>query len=576
MGTHFVFSIRLVLVLVLSLFAVAPFSVAQTSLQNPERDVFARVSRSKNLPTESKSEAKSRSRATPKTISGDFSEALDIIQQNYVGADKLNYNNITKSAITGALRSLDPHSNYFDAEEYRELQAEQNSEYSGIGAAIANFTIDGETDTYITAPFPNSPAYRNGLRFGDKVLEVNGVEVRGQVSSEVRDRIRGDKNTIVRLTLERAATKKIETIELRRNSVGSPSIPDAYILQNNVGYIALTGGFNYTTIDELRFVLGNLHEQGMTSLIFDLRDNPGGILDQAVRVASEFLPAGQVVLSQKGRLSYSSRIWKASNDDAERLPITVLVNGNTASASEIVAGALQDHDRAVIVGETTFGKGLVQSIIELPSGSGLTLTTARYFTPSGRSIQRDYSKGNIYDYFTKSTFNSDKAQTKGALAKTDTGRFVYGGGGIQPDDVVKAEKTTDAQRQLLNPIFAFSRELVNGRISGFEQFRNQKPVKYGMRVEPDEFFVTTPLFNAFKNFVAKDANRRSLVREIEMNHQFVEIRLRFNITMANYGSVTAQQILIEKDPQVSRALQTLPKARQMANSMRKTLQQTFR
>lgn len=576
MGTQFVFSLgRSAVCLLVCAFATLPvFAQKPPPSPKSERDVFLQVAKNGDSPKDA-NKSKNRLRVTPKVISGDFSEALQIIQNNYAGANNLDFNKLGKSAVTGALRALDPHSNFFDSEEFTELQSEQNSEYSGIGATIANFTVNGETDTYITAAFPNSPAYRQGLRFGDKVVAVEGVGTNGLISSEVREKIRGEKGTTVRLTLERAATKDIETLVIRRNSVSSPSIPDAYILANNVGYIALTNGFNYTTLDELRFCLNGLRDQGMTSLIIDLRDNPGGILDQAVRVASEFLPSGQVVVSQKGRLNYSSRIWRASNDDSERLPLTVLVNGNSASASEIVAGALQDHDRAVIVGETTFGKGLVQSVISLPTGAGLTLTTARYFTPSGRLIQRDYSSGSAYDYYAKTNFNVTKTNNPNSVAKTDTGRIVFGGGGIQPDETVKSEKLSVAQRALLNPIFEFSRELLNNRIEDFPEYGYQKPIKFGMRIQKDEFLISENLRTAFKNFVANDKNWRLLLPEVEENQEFIKTRLRFNLVMAAYGSITANQVLIENDAQVQRALTSLPRAKQMANALRKTLVKSF-
>jgi carboxyl-terminal processing protease len=260
----------------------------------------------------------------------------------------------------------------------------------------------------------------------------------------------------VRLTIERADTKRIETVELKRSRVPQPSLPDAYLLRAGVGYIDLTEGFNYTTAEELKAALKELHAQGMKSLILDLRGNPGGILDQAVKVTEKFLPAGSQIVTQRGRFRIDNRTWNSADKNAETMPLVVLVNEQSASASEIVAGALQDYDRAIIVGEKTFGKGLVQSVINLPYGSGLTLTTARYFTPSGRSIQRDYENSGLYEYFNHKTSLSEQEKNK-PLARTVTGRKVFGGDGILPDETVKTAKLTATEISLLDPIFFLQR-----------------------------------------------------------------------------------------------------------------------
>ena len=302
-------------------------------------------------------------------IEQDLAEALEIINDYYVDGRRVNYNDLTKASIDAMLRTLDPHSNFYDAAEYREMLEEQRSEYTGIGASIVNYTIDGATDTFVTATFPDSPASRAGFQFGDKIVAVNGVNMRGKSSFYVREQIRGERGRIVRVTIERALTQKTETLEIRRGVVPQPSIPDAYLLRPGIGYTDLSNGFNYTTEEELETALEDLREQGMTSLILDLRDNPGGILEQAVKVAQKFLPSGNTIVTQRGRFAIDNRTWKSANRSAESFPLVVLVNGGSASASEIVAGALQDYDRALIVGQNTFGKGLVQSIINLPLGT---------------------------------------------------------------------------------------------------------------------------------------------------------------------------------------------------------------
>jgi carboxyl-terminal processing protease len=263
----------------------------------------------------------------------------------------------------------------------------------------------------------------------------------------------------MRLTVERASNNRVETVEMRRGRVPQPSIPDAYILRPGIGYIDLSEGFNYTTYTELDTAVQDLKRSGMRSLILDLRGNGGGIVNQAVKVAERFLPSGTLILTQQGRARIDNRTWRSANPRAETMPLVVLVDENTASASEIVAGAFQDDDRALIVGDKTFGKGLVQGVIDLPGGTGLTLTAARYLTPSGRSIQRDYSKIDLYDYFNHKTPAAD-IDNPYFEARTATNRPVFGGDGIEPDEVIKSDTLSNVQVGLLDTIFAFSREAV--------------------------------------------------------------------------------------------------------------------
>lgn len=494
-------------------------------------------------------------------ITQDFSEALEVIRKNYVDGKTVNYNDLTKSAIDSMLHTLDPHSNYFDAAEYQDLLTDQQSEYFGIGATIANYQKDGATNTFVIATFPDSPASRAGLRFGDKILAVNGEDMAGKNSSVVRDKVRGKKGSLVRVLVERGDSHRQETVELRRNRVPQPTIPDAYMLREGIGYIDMSEGFNYTTAEELSVALSELHKQGMTSLVLDLRENTGGILDQAVKVAEKFLPAGSVIVSQRGRFAIDNRVWRSANKTPETMPMVVLVNDSTASASEIVSGAMQDYDRALIVGENTFGKGLVQSIIDLPYSSGLTLTTAKYYTPSGRSIQRDYSKSSLYDYFNHKA--SIQTQNK-PEAKTLTGRKVFGGDGITPDEVVKNQVLTDVESELLDPIFFFSNELANGKIQGFENYKINGQIKYGNRIRPSDYPVNDEILKAFKNFVAQTAEWKPLAESIEADKMFIKSRIRYNLVTAAFGTVSANQVLVEEDKQVAKAVENLPRAGQLA------------
>lgn len=508
-------------------------------------------------------------------IEKDFDEAVRVIQENYVEGKKLDYNSVFKSSIIGMLRSLDPHSNYYDREEFDELKTEQRSEYFGIGASIQNYILGEQPDTFITATFPNSPASRSGLRFGDRILAVDGLKMTGKTSLEVRDKIRGPGGSAVKITVERAADKRIQTVELTRDVVPQPSIPDAYIVKPGVGYIDMTRGFNYSTTDELQDALETLRSKGANSLVLDLRNNPGGFLDQAVHVAEVFLPYGQPILTQKGRNGLRDNKYESRNRSADPIPLVILVNENTASASEIVAGAMQDHDRALIVGQTSFGKGLVQSIIPLDYGAGLTLTSAKYYTPSGRLIQRDYADSGLYDYYThggskRLDQKDEDSRPVGPEKKTDTGRKVYGGSGIAPDESVKPRTFTAAQRRLLSSLFAFTRELVNDRIPGNIGYQVPGSIDFGHQLQPGDFSVAEPVFKAFKEFVAGDSTFKGLAPLVDHNRSFIELQLRFNIVTAAYGRVTADRVFITTDDQqVAKAVDVLPRARDLAMSATK-------
>lgn len=533
----------------------------------PQVEPF-RISKGKSfsasIPRSSIGNSPTAERINRKIIEQDFTDALEIIQKHYVTPEKTGSEDLTKSSIEKMLRILDPHSNYFDAREYGELLSEQHSEYFGIGATIANFHHGDVVDTYVTSTFPESPAFRANLNFGDRIIAVNGENVSGKNSLYVRNRVRGNKGTVVRLKVERNVTRQIETIVIRRNRVAQPSIPDAYILRPGVGYIDLSNGFNYTTIEELNVSLQSLHKQGMTSLILDLRDNPGGILEQAIRVVEKFLPRGSTIATQRGRLVIDNQTWRSNNPNPENLPLIVLVNDESASASEIVAGALQDYDRALIIGENTFGKGLVQSVIDLPYGAGLTLTTAKYFTPSGRLIQRDYSQGNLYDYYQ----HNEKSSGVGAKIANRTigGRTVYSGDGIAPDIKVKLPVASDAQAKLLDDLFLFSLELTAGKLAGFEHYKVDKQKDVAMRIQDKDFPVSVEVLRAFADFVRKQGGSEVSGDRLRNESKFISARLRYNLLSAAFGNITAKQVLIENDVQVEKGLETIPRARQMSRA----------
>lgn len=508
---------------------------------------------------------------TMEKIESDVAEALTIIESNHVKGKKLDYNELFKNAIDSMLHTLDPHSNYFDAKEFEQFRTNQSSQYFGIGATIGDLRDEkgNVIATYIKATFDGAPANRAGLRYGDKIIEVNGVSMLGKPYYDVREHLRGPRGTAARLVIERYATGKRETIDIIRDAVPQPSIAEAYMIKPRIGYIAMTGGFNYTTYNEFREAMKELKAQGMEQLIIDLRNNGGGLVNQAYMVANTFLSSGQTIFTQKGRLDGSARTFQAENDSPENMPVVVLVNRNTASASEILAGALQDHDRALIVGENTFGKGLVQNPFPLEYGSMLLLTIAKYETPSGRLIQRDYSDGNLYNYYTKGGTLSEEdpaPKPKGEEKRTDSGRIVYSGGGIMPDEIVKAPtiptERARFQAKLNDPIFAFALDLAYGKIPGYETFKVDRPIVFDYDIKSTDFAIDDRLFTAFKNFAVE--KYKFTPAQIDREREYIQRILRTEMVTAAYGATTSYQVFNDYDTQLLRAIELLPEARQLA------------
>src|SRR2546423_2384640 len=330
------------------------------------------------------------------------------------------------------------------------------------------------------------------------------------------------------------------------------------MIKPGVGYIDMTRGFNCDTAELLQQRIEQLHKRGMNSLVLDLRNNPGGFLDQALNVAQIFLPQRQVILTQKGRNGQNDRVYTSTNPDPDRTPLVILVNDYTASASEIVAGAMQDHDRAMIVGQTSFGKGLVQSIIPLPEGAGLTLTSAKYFTPSGRLIQRDYSDGGWYSYIYRGgTLRAEMTDLQGKpigqASRTDTGRPVYGGGGITPDEQVKPQLLSSLQVRMRDPLFYFSREAANGHIAGLDTYKVDRAIAFGHDLEATDFPMSDTVFNAFKDYVAKDQNWKVFAPTLDKNRSFIEEQIRVYLATAAYGTVASAQRLTKEIRKTAKA-----------------------
>jgi carboxyl-terminal processing protease len=500
-------------------------------------------------------------------VKSDLSEALALIENNYVDGKKLDYNSVFKSSISGMLSALDPHSTYFDPVEYASFRTEQRSEYFGIGATIGDLRQGDDVNTYIRATFESSPAARAGLRFGDRITAVDGQSMKGKTYPEVRKFLLGARGTIVKVTVEHSANGESETVTITRDAVSLPSIPLAYMVRPGVGYVAMTGGFNLTTSGEFQQALDDLHSKGMNTLVLDLRGNRGGLLIQAVKVANQFLQSGQLIVKQEGRIRGAAETFKAQNDNPDPVPLVVLVNGDSASAAEIVAGALQDHDRALIVGENTFGKGLVQLPIQLEYDSALLLTIAKYFTPSGRLIQRDYSNGGMYDYYTKGGLSGTKGTTPAPLgpeSHTDAGRAVYGGGGISPDEVAKPGRITPAEGRLSYSIFGFAMELAMGRVTGLENYKIRSPIQYGHDLQATDFPITDEVFKELKRYVAGKPLFKVTPEQLDRARPYVEQQLRYELATAAFGSMAAIQVINDKDPQIAHAVEAMPKARELA------------
>ncbi|HKG98874.1 MAG TPA: S41 family peptidase, partial [Pyrinomonadaceae bacterium] len=503
-------------------------------------------------------------------IKSDLAEALSVIQSNHIDGRKLDYNAIFKSSISGMLSVLDPHSTYFDPIEYASFRTEQRSEYFGIGATIEDLREGSDVNTFIRATFPDSPAARAGLRFGDRITAVDGNSMKGKTYPEVRKFLLGSRGTTVKVTVEHPATKQTETVNIIRDAVSLPSIAQAYMLRPGVGYVAMTGGFNLTTADEFEQALKELHGKGMNMLVLDLRGNRGGLLIQAVRVANTFLQRGQMIVSQKGRFRDSSQFYPAQNENPDNVAVVVLVNGDTASAAEIVAGALQDHDRALIVGETTFGKGLVQFPFQLDYDSALLLTIAKYYTPSGRLIQRDYSNSGFYNYYFPGGLAADKSNQatpqSGPETHTDTGRAVYGGGGISPDETVKPGTISAAERHLRDIVFAFSLELTIGKVQSFDSYKIQRAIDFEHDLATEDYPVTDALFNELKKFAASKPIFKVTPDQLDKSRTFAERQLRYNVLSAAYGYRVATQVFNDADPQITRAVDAMPRARDLAQA----------
>ncbi len=480
-----------------------------------------------------------------------FTQVYEVVQQNYaepVNPDKAIYN----GAIPGMLRVLDPHSNFFDPKSYAALREEQRGKYYGVGMQVG----PRNNKVIVIAPFAGAPAYRAGIRPGDVIIAIDGKPTDNMSTTDVADLLKGPKGTTVKITMLREGSDKPLDFTVVRDEIPRYSVDVKFMIRPGIGYIHISG-FQETTDHEVAEALDEFQQQGeLKGLILDLRQNPGGLLSEGVGVADKFLKKGQVIVSHHGRNS-AEKVYRASHGNGGKdYPLVVLVNRGTASAAEIVAGAIQDHDRGLIAGETTFGKGLVQTVYPLSENTGLALTTAKYYTPSGRLIQREYTGVSLYDYY----YNRDSADinsTAGREVKmTDSGRTVYGGGGITPDVKIASVKTNRFQDQVLEKytFFNFAKHYVI----------NHQVTK--------QFVVDEAVMQEFRKFL--DANQVPFTEaDLAQNMDWIKSNIKAELFINEFGQQEGMKVHTETDPEVAKALELLPQAKQLADNARKIIAQ---
>ncbi|MBV8906111.1 MAG: S41 family peptidase [Acidobacteriia bacterium] len=478
-----------------------------------------------------------------------FTKVYSLVEQNFadaVKADKAIY----KGAIPGMLRTLDPHSNFFDPHEYQALRDDQRGHYYGVGMLVGT----RNAKTVVMAPFPGSPAYKAGLRPGDIIAFVNDKPTDNMNSTEIADLLKGPRGTPVKIGVVREGSAEPISFTVVRDEVKRPSVQEAFWVKPGIAYLKINS-FGETTSHEMDEQLKRLGENNIKGLVFDLRENPGGLLNEGVAVADHFLQKGQTIVSHKGRNTaekpYVARIGNKGRD----YPIVVLVNRFSASAAEIVSGALQDHDRAWVLGETTFGKGLVQTVYPLSENTGLALTTAHFYTPSGRLIQRDYSNRSFYDYY---FHKEDNARNMADVKMTDSGRTVYGGGGITPDEKYEVPA-----------LDSFESELT--RKSAFFNFTRHYFAAHDANLPkgwmPDENTLTE-----FHDYLLEQKYNFSEA-DFTKDRDWMKRGLSIEMYITGFNKDESDRVMAQTDPEVERAVESMPKARALLDTAKKVLAQ---
>ncbi len=480
-----------------------------------------------------------------------FANVYSLVEQNYaepIAGDKADAA-IYDGAIPGMLRVLDPHSNFYDPKAYAKMREDQHGRYYGVGMVIQQ----QNDKVYVITPYENTPSYRAGIRPGDIIASVDGKSTDKMTSDLVAKALKGPKGTHVQVTMIREGQAKPLAFDLIRDEIPHPSVDLKYEIRPGVGYIHLTQ-FQETTAREVIEAIDGFGD--LKGLVFDLRGNPGGLLSQAVEVCDHLLSKGQTIVSQRGR-AYPDQNYTASHgNDGHTFPIVVLVNRNSASAAEIVSGALQDHDRALIVGETTFGKGLVQTVYNLSENTGLALTTYHYYTPSGRLIQRNYTGVSLYDYYYNHAGASPSDATNREVKLTDAGRTVYGGGGITPDEKVESPKSNHFQDELLykSAFFHFAAHYLANR------------------TVDKNFQVDEPVLVEFKQYLTSQ-NISWTEADLTANMDWLKTSIKEKVVTSQFGQLQGLRTLADWDPMVQKALTFLPEAQALEDNVHKVLAQ---
>jgi carboxyl-terminal processing protease len=479
-----------------------------------------------------------------------FSNVYALVEQNYaepIAGDKADAV-IYDGAIPGMLRVLDPHSNFYDPKAYARLREEQHGRYYGVGMVIQQQL----NKVYVITPYENTPSFRAGIHPGDIISAVDGKSAEGMTSDQVAKALKGPKGTHVQVSMIREGQPKPLVFDLVRDEIPHPSVDLKYEIRPGVGYIHLTQFQEDTAQDVIKSIDGFGNLKG---LVLDLRGNPGGLLSQAVEVCDHLLAKGQTIVSQRGRAYPDQNYTATHGNDGKTFPIVVLVNRNTASAAEIVSGALQDHDRALIVGEATFGKGLVQTVYDLADHTmGLALTTYHYYTPSGRLIQRNYEGVSLYDYYYNHAGALPPDTTNREVKLTDAGRTVYGGGGITPDEKIESPKSNHFQDSLLYK----------------DVFFHFAPVYLANRSVDKNFQVDDAVLGEFKKYLTSQ-NIPWTQADLNGVSDWLKISIKDKIVTIQFGQLQGLRTLADWDPEIQKAMTFLPEAQALEDHARKVL-----
>ncbi len=504
----------------------------------------------------------------------EFTEALDVIQKNYVeyvSPDRLIYN-----SIKGMLRSLDPHSNFLDPKEFASLREDQHSRYFGLGIRVRPFLRgDRGRVVIVEPPLVGTPAEKKGLRAGDVIVRIEGQSIDDWTSDEVVSNLRGPRGTTVNISIERPGIPEILEFTVERDIIPVETIPYAFEVQPGIGYVKIDR-FSESTADDFRDKLEKIEVEKLSGLILDLRDNPGGLLNQAIEISDFFLPRFETIVSTKGRAQGSDRVYKAPGVERIKIPLVLLINRHSASASEIVAGALQDHDRALIVGETSFGKGLVQSVYTLDNNTGMALTTAKYYTPSKRLIQRDYSVSSFEYYYMNEIGPDVSGSISGReIKQTDSGRTVLGGGGITPDVLVTVRELEPFEKVLSSKdvFFQYARRLTSGQVAAAEEFTRQlenmgaAEFKNADPGSIPRLVITDEILADFKEYLI-GRNIEFTENDINNSIGFIKRRIKQEVFTSSFGLQEGYKVGVQGDEQVLKALEVLPEAKFLMTSGR--------